>query len=279
MRAYKQLVISSLESLAPLSLADTSWDNVGLLIDPYINELKQEKEDKPVLLTIDLTKSVVEEAISKQVGMIVSYHPPIFNSIRILSYNNNIKLLPSLMCLSYGISVYTPHTALDNTINGINDWLANNFNHIIGYSCKPISSIKDYDIKLGYGIGRTITWDNTAGISLNQAIQIIKTSLQLNTVRIAIGQGKSLDSLISSIAICAGSGGSVLKSVSADLYWTGEMSHHDILNATAQGISVCLCEHTNTERGYLKQVLAPYLQKQGINVICSHEDHDPIQYI
>jgi len=45
-----------------------------------------------------------------------------------------------------------------------------------------------------------------------------------------------------------------------DLFLTGEMSHHEILAANAQGTSVILCEHSNSERGYLKQVLQPKLE-------------------
>ena len=56
---------------------------------------------------------------------------------------------------------------------------------------------------------------------------------------------------VSSIAVCAGSGSSVLKGVEADVYITGEMSHHEVLDAVSCRRTVILCEHSNTERGYL----------------------------
>ncbi|KAF8551094.1 NGG1p interacting factor 3 [Imleria badia] len=56
---------------------------------------------------------------------------------------------------------------------------------------------------------------------------------------------------VRTVAICAGSGGSVLDGVDADVYFTGEMSHHEVLAAVAAGRYVVLCGHTNTERGYL----------------------------
>ena len=80
------------------------------------------------------------------------------------------------------------------------------------------------------------------------------------------------------MAICAGSGGRLLRSVSADAYLTGEMGHHDVLEAIYRGTSVILCEHSNTERGYLSEVLQPFLRdKLGheANVVCSMEDRDP----
>lgn len=51
--------------------------------------------------------------------------------------------------------------------------------------------------------------------------------------------------LIETVAICAGSGSSVLNPVKADLYFTGEMGHHDVLAALAQDTSVILCKALN----------------------------------
>lgn len=59
----------------------------------------------------------------------------------------------------------------------------------------------------------------------------------------------------------------------------GEMSHHDVLDAVANGISVILCEHSNTERGFLSELrdaLAVHLQNK-INIIVSVKDRDPLQ--
>lgn len=61
-----------------------------------------------------------------------------------------------------------------------------------------------------------------------------------------------LDGFITTIALCAGAGTSVLKDVPADLYLTGEMLHHDVLDAVHKGISVILTNHSDSERGYLK---------------------------
>lgn len=83
--------------------------------------------------------------------------------------------------------------------------------------------------------------------------------------------------MIKTVAICAGSGSSVLGPVSADLYFTGEMGHHDVLSALAKNTSVILCEHTNTERGYLSAVLKPALEKELANE--TSEEGEPIQVI
>ena len=88
------------------------------------------------------------------------------------------------------------------------------------------------------------------------------------------------DSPISTVAVCAGSGSSVLKGVTADLYITGEMSHHDLLDANHRNVSVILCEHSNSERGYLEHLVESLKPKlNGIKLIISSVDRDPISII
>ena len=70
----------------------------------------------------------------------------------------------------------------------------------------------------------------------------------------------------------------MLRGVAADVFLTGEMSHHDLLEANAKGTSVILCEHSNTERGYLavlKESLAEALEKK-VEVLLSQKDRDPV---
>ena len=88
--------------------------------------------------------------------------------------------------------------------------------------------------------------------------------------------------MISTIAVCAGSGGSVLKNCKADVWITGEMSHHEILDAIHAETSVILCEHSNTERGYLKEVFQGKLLQlldHQVKVEVSHLDKDPLTFI
>ena len=73
---------------------------------------------------------------------------------------------------------------------------------------------------------------------------------------VAIPQTRQVEEIqIRTVAICAGSGSSVLRDVEADLLFTGELSHHDALAATEQGRCVVTLFHSNTERGFLHSVL------------------------
>lgn len=86
---------------------------------------------------------------------------------------------------------------------------------------------------------------------------------------------------MSSVAICAGSGGSLLSNVEADLYLTGEMSHHELLDATHNHASVVLCNHSDSERGFLKE-FAKKLEKEcsgDFQVHVSCKDKDPIETV
>lgn len=111
-------------------------------------------------------------------------------------------------------------------------------------------------------------------------ISLIKDHLDLSHVRLAIPPSTGdEDPLISTVAVCAGSGGSVLHGVSADLFLTGEMSHHEVLEANSRGTTVVLCEHTNTERGYLQTVYRDKIVDalQGVEVRYSQIDRDPFE--
>jgi putative NIF3 family GTP cyclohydrolase 1 type 2 len=90
------------------------------------------------------------------------------------------------------------------------------------------------------------------------------------------------DIKISSVAVCAGSGGAVLRGVRADLLVTGEMSHHELLAAVESGSNVVLCEHSNTERGYISGRMQQELQQllgENVQVLMSNVDRDPVEHV
>ncbi|KAF4085353.1 hypothetical protein AMELA_G00117310 [Ameiurus melas] len=130
---------------------------------------------------------------------------------------------------------------------------------------------------LGCGQGRHAVLDEP--ISIAVALQRMKKHLGLPYLRLALGNQKTLDSVVKSVAVCAGSGASVLQGVKADLYITGEMSHHEVLDAVSKGTSVILSEHSNSERGFLtvfKERLSAHLP-ESVTIIVSQKDKDPLQ--
>lgn len=113
---------------------------------------------------------------------------------------------------------------------------------------------------------------------LSQVVGLVKKHLGLDFVRLAANDSSQI---VSTVAICAGSGASLLKNVKADVYLTGEMSHHEVLDAVHRGTSVILCEHSNTERGFLhkwKETLQTALGEDVV-VTVSISDRDPLQVV
>ncbi len=109
-------LMTAMDQIAPLRFAEP-WDRVGLLVGRPEHDLTG-----PVLLTIDLTERVVEEARAMQASAIVAYHAPIWEPVRrITSETSRGRIL--LGCVEAKISVYTPHTALDAAEGGVTDWL------------------------------------------------------------------------------------------------------------------------------------------------------------
>jgi dinuclear metal center YbgI/SA1388 family protein len=84
------------------------------------------------------------------------------------------------------------------------------------------------------------------------------------------------------VAVCAGSGASLLDAAAAQgatCFLTGELSHHDVLRAHALGLEVLLAGHTNTERGYLPRLAALLAERvPGVECVVSAADVDPLAH-
>lgn len=112
-------VVSRLEEIAPSSTAE-EWDNVGLLVEP-----RRDAKVEHIFLTNDLTEEVLEEALQlggKRVGLVVSYHPPLFSPMKRLTQRSSKERI-LLKAIEAGVAIYSPHTAHDNLEGGVNDWL------------------------------------------------------------------------------------------------------------------------------------------------------------
>jgi hypothetical protein len=75
-----------------------------------------------VYLTNDLTPAVLDDAVTRAANLIVTYHPTPFSAMKAFSMGKHASRVV-LTCARNGIAVYSPHTALDAVVGGINDWL------------------------------------------------------------------------------------------------------------------------------------------------------------
>ena len=176
----------------------------------------------------------------------------------------------------HGISVYSPHTALDAVPGGLNDHLVNIFN-IQKNTVKAVTNCAEMEDG-GYGrIGTLVE-----PITIEEACGLVMRALSLNNVRLAkpINGG-----LIKSVAVCAGSGGSILlPKLGVDLVVTGELSHHQVLALQASNTAVILTEHSNSERHFLRHVYVDRIKAalrdhEGVTVFFSDSDREPLETV
>jgi len=247
----------ALETIAPLAHAE-DWDNVGLLAgDP-------EAPVARVLLCIDCTNAVVDEAVAEKFDAIVAYHPPLFRPISRVTRGSIVYEL-----VRRGISLYSPHTALDAAPGGTNDVLAD----AIGMTSEraPIRETALNPLP-GRGMGRIGV---LAPIALGALVARIKERLGVAHVLLA---GPS-ERTISRAAVCAGAAGELLDAAirqGAEVVVAGEVRHHDALRAAEAGVSLVCALHSNSERLALEPLRARLAAAlPGLALATSRVDRDP----
>lgn len=202
----------------------------------------------------------MHEAIFKRSNLIISYHPPIFTGLKRITQKTWKERIVAL-CLENKIALYSPHTSWDCVRNGVNDWL------IEAMPIKTSKPVIPHQSDDNVGAGRIA--DLSEILTVRDAIDKIKRYTQLNNLQVGLGVKSTLDSEVRSVAVCAGSGSTVLKNVKADLVISGEMSHHEVLDINHKNITVILLNHSNSERGYLntfKGILTESLNNDQIKV-------------
>ena len=105
-------IIAAMERIAPTSLAE-AWDNVGLLAGDPNQDVSR------ILLTIDYSPAVAQEARTNQCDLVIAYHPPIFQPQKRVVAGSAV-----FDAVRRGVAIYSPHTALDVAEGGTNDMLA-----------------------------------------------------------------------------------------------------------------------------------------------------------
>lgn len=262
--SFIQRVAEAVEKEYPKERADSSWDNTGIL-------LEFDNLEESLLLCIDLTEEVIEEALNSNIKTILAYHPTIFTPIKKITQEN--KILHK--CINNKVSIYSPHTAFDGGMNGINHWLS---------TLIP-------DTSNVTAVGHIQIYTNPSN-SIKSILNSLDTHLSLKTVRYSLATGHTLDTVPDTLAIGAGASSRTLKKLVYDpeidtsskypvfkLIITGEASHHDLLYFKKLGVSAIILEHSRSERGFLHKI-SEYLEAElsGARVLLSKEDRDPVRF-
>jgi len=233
-------LIRVLEVQSPPEYA-LEWDNVGLLVG------RRQKEVKKVMLAVDATADVCQMAIDKKVDMLITHHPMIFSKIK--KVNDDTILGEKILSLiEAGIVCYAMHTNYD-TKGG----MAENAANILG-----LDNLEVLEETLnGEGIGK-IGFLNTS-VTLKELALLVKDKFGLENV---LTYGK-LDKKQYKIAICPGSGKSVIDGAikkDVDCLITGDIGHHEGIDAVDMGLSIIDASHYGIEKIFM-QYIYDYLKK------------------
>ena len=108
-------IVNCIENFAPLKLQE-SYDNSGLIIGDFGDEVNK------ALICIDVTEDIIDEAIANNCDLIISHHPLIFGGIKKIT-KSDLTGKCIIKAIQKNIAIYSAHTNLDNTLDGVNSIL------------------------------------------------------------------------------------------------------------------------------------------------------------
>ncbi len=234
---------SIMEQIAPRRLCE-NYDNVGLMVGDFNNDVSS------ILVALDCTLEVIEEAISENCDLIFTHHPLLFNKAESVT-NETLLGKKIIKLIKNDINVFSSHTNLDSVVGGINDRLV----ELLGFGSSEIIEPKN-DKVFDAGIGRIVTIKEP--MPLIELCNLVKSNLKIPSLRY-VGED---DLMVQRIAIVSGSGSDYIKKaieLEADCIISGDISYHYASDYNEIGFAVIDAGHFYTEWFALKEV-GSYLQ-------------------
>ena len=208
-----------IDSIAPFAIQE-SYDNSGLNIGRWGASVSR------VLVALDASPSVVNDALSLGADLIVTHHPVIFDPVRQIDLDSTVGRLAA-----GGISVISSHTCFDSAV----------MNRIL---CEKLGLTLSDDLTIEGGVPMGCIC-STEPVSADELANSTAKRLGCPAVRY-----NKASETVSRIAVCSGSGGSLLPVVIArgcDCFITGDVKHNIFIDAAAAGVTVMDAGHYHTE--------------------------------
>ena len=246
-------IYNYINEIAPFSL-QAGYDNSGLVVG------NQYYGVKTVLTALDITNDVITDAEELGAELIITHHPPIFRAIKKIDTESPVGAL-----MMNGISVISAHTSFDSAKGGMNDLLCEKL------GLTPDRSLAEEDgVPVGYIC-------SCAPIKPEELAEKIKAALGCEVVRF-----NDMGGSIETVAVCSGSGGSLLGDVIAnevDAYITGDIKHDVFIDAYNAGVTVFDAGHFHTEDIFCDH-LADKLKERfpELTVLKAPSDKDVLSY-
>ena len=252
-------IVAALERLAPLRLQD-EWDNSGLQVG------FPESEISGILVCLDITEAIVDEAVAKGADLIVSHHPLLFKPLRQVS-DATYQQRCVVRALSAGISIYSAHTSLDNAPGGVNHRIA----QLLGLQdLRWLVPLAGEDA--GSGLVGVLPQPETDRAFFAR----VKRLFGVQCLRHSATDGRK----IRRVALCGGAGAFLLRdaiAAGADCFLSGEFHYHDYFENG--GVLLCELGHYQSEQ-YTRDLLQEYLAANcpGVRVVKTDLDTNPTCY-
>ncbi len=231
-------LMEKLEELAPKSLA-CDWDNPGFLAG------RSDKEIKKVLIALDATDRVVEQAVREQADLVLTHHPLIFRALKQINDENFISRR-IVKLLQADISYFAMHTNFDVAPGCMADLAAARMKLQNG---EPLEVTGEVDGE-SVGIGKSGTLETPA--EMDALARQVKEAFGLPFVLVygsdAVGE------TVSRVAISPGAGGSMIRHAlqkKAEVLITGDIGHHDAIDAAAEGVAIIDAGHYGLEHIFI----------------------------
>ena len=200
-------VACSIEAFAPLSRQE-KWDNCGLQTGSFSAPVTS------VLLGLDCTPELVDEAGAVGADLIVTHHPLIFGGLKRVTPDDPVGLA-IIKAVRSGISIYSAHTSADKVIGGVSGAMAQRLS---------LRNVRVLDPEQdGQGLGAV--GDLPSAVTATEAVEMVKRAFNLKSVRTS----RPIEGMISRVALCGGSGSSLIPQAidsGAQLYLCGDISYH-----------------------------------------------------
>ena len=219
-------IIGAIEGFAPAA-AQESWDNTGLCIGSPSDEVTG------VLLGLDCTPALVDEAKAVGANMIVTHHPLIFKGLRRISGDDPVGEAV-MKAVRGGIAVYAAHTSADKVPGGVSWAMAEKLSLTDCEVLEPDAA----------GLGLGVVGNLPEPVSGREAVDLVKKTFGLKAIR----SSRPVDCQISRVAVCGGSGASLIPEAmgaGAQLYVTADVSYHNFF--TPDGFMVMDIGHFESE--------------------------------
>lgn len=257
-------IIKVMEEFAPKILKE-DFDNVGLMVGD------KEKDVRKILLALDCTLDVIEEAKEKKVDLIITHHPLIFRKPNSITTDTLIgKKIIEL--IKNDISLYSSHTNLDSAEKGLNETIVN----ILGYDSKELLEVNKRARNNNEGLGRIIRLEDY--IQLEDLIKDIKEKLNIKSLKIVKGCEK-----VKNIAVINGSGSDFFERAyqkGADCIITGDTTYHYASDYKEMGISIIDTGHFSSEWIVFLEVVNRLKDKlQDLEILISTKSEDPYTFV